>query len=534
MRKRNLFFLAGLLSSLLISTACAGTPSIPPVESDTALNTTAEEVKSEAPTEEKTMTEIETFVVTETEAEIKTEAETEPTTEAEMTTEAQAETESEATTEVETEPETESPYLIPDPTRIDLRTFDEQLFKSSFLRGNSAYPEQCDEGIKFIGRGESRDPNVLWRINSMYKAAGYPVSDGGENYVPFTPEEKKVIVFKIQAEWGGLFEMFYATENRKSATAGYSMTEVYGGDSEFFGERVWQYIIFEADDTTQGWATRFNDSFRLDYTNFLQSGDVFLVEKIAFCQDRTEAEAFIEADKGEPEAPAEPLEAGYYVCLYEDRLQYPENNVHGSAFSSLESAIRRCDRVKHHGYRVANEKGEIVYTPYSLLQCNLLREGKYITEYAKAEGFKYGDSCTNPGINHRPHRTSCDRLVDWILYRAGFTDQPIVQGCVVSNLHVWCREMGFEKITSIKDLQAGDIVFVNPHPSDGGPQHVFMLAADEEGGTALRYDHGSDSRIMSSQPTSEPISYGNAPFVFAYRPVATEENNIYYHNLYAE
>ena len=160
-----------------------------------------------------------------------------------------------------------------------------------------------------------------------------------------------------------------------------------------------------------------------------------------------------------------------------------------------------------------------------------MREGKYITEYTREEGFKYGDSCTNPGINHRPHRTSCDRLVDWILYRVGFTDQPLVQGCVVSNLHEWCRDMGFEKITRIEDLQAGDIIFVRPS-ADGGPQHVFMLAEDAEGGHALRYDHGSDSRIMSKQPTDEPISYGDAPFIFAYRPIVTEENNIFYEKIF--
>jgi hypothetical protein len=51
---------------------------------------------------------------------------------------------------------------------------------------------------------------------------------------------------------------------------------------------------------------------------------------------------------------------------------------------------------------------------------------------------------------------------------------------------------------------------------------------------ALRYDHGSDSRIMSRQPTNEPVSYDNAPFLFAYRPVATEENNVYYNDRYAD
>lgn len=500
MKKRHLYMVAGLLCFLLILAACTAPPASSPEETATG------EAFPDA-----------------------TQAEAQPEKETETPTEEQTE----APTQAETETETASPYLIPDPTRIDLTTFNEDLFRAAFLRGSGAYPEMCDEGVKFIGRSESRDPCVQWNVSKMYKAAGYPTSADGKTYTPFTPEEKKVIVFKVQAEWGGAFEMFYATEDRRSASAGYSLTEVYGGDSEFFGERVWQYIIFEADEDTPGWSTRFNDGFRLDYTNFLEAGDTFLLEKIAFCADRAEAEAFIAADRGEV-TPAPEVEKGYYVCLYEDRLHIPEDNVLGNAYSSLDSAIKRCDRQKQFGYRVANEKGEIVYTPYSLLQCNLLREGKYVTEYAKAERFKYGDSCTNPGINHRPHRTSCDRLVDWVLYRAGFTDQPIIQGCVVSNLYSWCQDMGFIKITRIEDLQAGDIIFVNPHPVDGGPMHVFMLAEDARNGQALRYDHGSDSRIMSVQPTLEPISYENAPFLFAYRPVVTEENNIYYHELYAQ
>lgn len=500
MKKRHLYLVAGLLCFLLILAACTAPPASSPEETATG------EAFPDA-----------------------TQAEAQPEKETETPTEEQTE----APTQAETETETASPYLIPDPTRIDLTTFNEDLFRAAFLRGSGAYPEMCDEGVKFIGRSESRDPCVQWNVSKMYKAAGYPTSADGKTYTPFTPEEKKVIVFKVQAEWGGAFEMFYATEDRRSAKANYSLTEVYGGDSEFFGERVWQYIIFEADEDTPGWSTRFNDGFRLDYTNFLEAGDTFLLEKIAFCADRAEAEAFIAADRGEV-TPAPEVEKGYYVCLYEDRLHIPEDNVLGNAYSSLDSAIKRCDRQKQFGYRVANEKGEIVYTPYSLLQCNLLREGKYVTEYAKAERFKYGDSCTNPGINHRPHRTSCDRLVDWVLYRAGFTDQPIIQGCVVSNLYSWCQDMGFIKITRIEDLQAGDIIFVNPHPVDGGPMHVFMLAEDARNGQALRYDHGSDSRIMSVQPTLEPISYENAPFLFAYRPVVTEENNIYYNELYAQ
>ena len=424
-------------------------------------------------------------------------------------------TDTEIITETITEAEAPSPYLIADPCRVDFSAFDNELFSAAFSRGNCASPELTEDGALFVANKQSRDPGIYFRVNSMYKAAGYPSSDG-ENHVPFTPEEKKVIVLKIQAEWGGAFEMFYATGRVKNAREGYSIIAVYGGDSEFFGERKTQYLIFEADKKTKGWKTSFNDKFRLDYTNYVEEGDKFLLQAAAFCADRKEAEEYIAADKEEETRTA--VEKGYYVCLYEDRLDKPKDNVKGSVYQSLEDAETACDKQKKYGYRVADENGNVVYTPYSLLQCNLLREGHYITEYARKTGFKYGDSCTNPGINHRPLRTSCDRLVDWILYRAGYTDQPLIQGCVVSNLITWCEKHGFKRITKINELQTGDIIFVRPD-KNGSPQHVFMLASDvDKNGSALRYDHGSDTRINSKQPTREPVSYAEAPFICAYRP----------------
>ena len=90
----------------------------------------------------------------------------------------------ESDTPEETESETESPYLIPDPTRIDLSTLPEEVMSVTFVRPLSTDWEACEQGVKFIGRGESRDPSVTWQISSMYEAAGYPASADGKTYVP--------------------------------------------------------------------------------------------------------------------------------------------------------------------------------------------------------------------------------------------------------------------------------------------------------------------------------------------------------------
>ena len=167
------------------------------------------------------------------------------------------------------------PYLIPYPDRIDLRAMDASVFTAAFKRGSATVLMQDQKGLEIMAKSESRDPGFSWNINSMYKAAGYPENEQSGNYVPFTPEQKKVIVFKLQAQWGGAFEMYYATNEREHAKGQYVMTEIFGGDSEFFGERVWQYVVFEADESTEDWCVRFNDGFRLDYSNFVQKGDYF-------------------------------------------------------------------------------------------------------------------------------------------------------------------------------------------------------------------------------------------------------------------
>ena len=266
------------------------------------------------------------------------------------------------TTEIVTSEEVKKPdplpYLIPYPDRIDLTTLDAAVFKAAFTRGSATVISQGERGLEAMAKNESRDPGITWDVDSMYEAAGYPVNEQSGNYVPFTPEEKKVIVFKIQAEWGGAFEMFYATNEREHAKGKYAMTEIYGGDSEFFGERVSQYVIFEANESTEDWCVRFNNGFRLDYSNCVNKGNVFIIEQVAFCKDRAEAEAYIAEDRGEI-PPVPEVAAGYYVCLYENRLHLPKDNVKGERFDTLDEAKAYCDQYMKYGYRVSNEKGEV-------------------------------------------------------------------------------------------------------------------------------------------------------------------------------
>ena len=158
-----------------------------------------------------------------------------------------------------------------------------------------------------------------------------------------------------------------------------------------------------------------------------------------------------------------------------------------------------------------------------------------MTEYARANGFTYGDAPINPAINHRAKKVSCDRLVCWVLYRAGFTEQPFVQGVVVSAMHTWAEKNGFLEITDKTALEPGDIVLVRPNRSGTYALHTFLYAGETDtAGYCYRYDHGSDDRIRSDQPNAQPLELDGAPFWRAYRPIATAENNVCYARYYAD
>lgn len=169
------------------------------------------------------------------------------------------------------------------------------------------------------------------------------------------------------------------------------------------------------------------------------------------------------------------------------------------------------------------------------LVAKILAEAQVVTDFARDKKFTYGNASINPGINWAELDTkkaikpseklsSCDRLVDWVLYRCGFTNQRYNNGYYVEEVKAWIESMGFEKITDVSKLKAGDIVFTG-NPSDPGPGHVFICASENLGGNVyLRYDHGSTERIQCTKGTE--VTKGKQPFkepitgmFYAYRPV---------------
>ena len=173
-------------------------------------------------------------------------------------------------------------------------------------------------------------------------------------------------------------------------------------------------------------------------------------------------------------------------------------------------------------------------TDYDSLVKKILEEAQNVTDFMRAKRFKYGNPTINPAynwgaldvnssINPTERLISCDRLIGWVLFRVGFTNQIYNYGMTVDNLEEWCVEQGFEKITSVNRLKAGDIVFINPQEG-GVPGHIFFCASSKGADNKfLRYDAGSQARITGT--TGTEVTRGKQPFreainnfMFAYRP----------------
>ncbi len=240
-----------------------------------------------------------------------------------------------------------------------------------------------------------------------------------------------------------------------------------------------------------------------------------------------------------------PENANYYVRTPE---QPPEKADITYPVYEFKSYSEACNKAKtpemaNQGYAVYNEKGEFVFGFHNEYITNMMYLSKYIVDFARLNGYKYGSAQTNPAVTYNKYMSgetrklsekivSCDRFVGWVLYEMGYVDQPRDSGMFVygnssnrdHNLMLYLDKHGYERIDRTTDFKAGDIVFVNPTSANGEPYgaHVFICAGPSTRGLFYRYDHGSDKRIQSVQPSNEAISN----LFCVYRPTQTKMSDI--------
>lgn len=211
-------------------------------------------------------------------------------------------------------------------------------------------------------------------------------------------------------------------------------------------------------------------------------------------------------------------EAPYYV-----RSPYNDENTQIGRYDNLGDAKKAADEKKEYGYVVFDANGKFVYAPgKTLISAKLLYEAKIIADHIRDNGYSYGHCSINPALTAGKEDceklVSCDRLVGWALFNAGFDEgQPVAHG-LTSELIPFMEERGFKKLVNPNQLLPGDVIYVG---YEGEPEpygHVFLYAGKGPDGNHYRYDGGSDTRIQSTQPSLEPLSYEPSRiFICAYR-----------------
>ncbi len=236
----------------------------------------------------------------------------------------------------------------------------------------------------------------------------------------------------------------------------------------------------------------------------------------------------------------EPMKELYYVRTPGQPPEKTGITYPAYEFEDYEQAVAKADdaRLSAMGYAVYGADGEFLYGLNNEYVTNMLFRAKYIVDFARENHYRYGSAAKNPAVSFhlflsrgvlREKIVSCDRFVGWVLYEMGYTDQPTDAGMFVwanassseHNLMIFLEKHNYERIDRTTDFKAGDIVFVRPTTSSGGSPygaHVFICAGSAgEGRQFYRYDHGSDTRIQSVQPSREGIS----ELFCVYRPTQT-------------
>lgn len=215
------------------------------------------------------------------------------------------------------------------------------------------------------------------------------------------------------------------------------------------------------------------------------------------------------------------------------RSPYNEDQQFG-AFDNLDDAKKALDGIKQLGYIIYNSKNKVEYCPFdSVAQSKILYQSKFVADFVRENGYKYGDAQVNPSYDQgrTEKKVSCDRYVAWAIFLAGYTKSNYENSRLnlygEKNLENYLLDNGFVKINDVSDVRAGDVVFVGDsrehYPNLQGywldyPDHVFICAGKSQNDHFYRYDAGSNARLQSVQPFDEPLEYlPDKNFRYAYR-----------------
>lgn len=164
---------------------------------------------------------------------------------------------------------------------------------------------------------------------------------------------------------------------------------------------------------------------------------------------------------------------------------------------------------------------------------DFLKAAKDVTKFVDENDFEYGSADympprTNNAIDEERGTTddnggkkiSSDRMVSWALYKCGYKDQPDCGLCVGEDgdFISYCEGKEWKRITSVDEVQVGDIVFTGKIDDEGKKANNVFICAGE----GKRYDCGSQDKIRlegsyssyECQPFNEDIG---SDFVCAYR-----------------